>query len=218
MDARGYRAQTQPDDQTAELPAAAERGVPLATAGLGALAVLATAAAILLVMQLGAGGSDKPDQAAAPDAPSQASDLAGQETSYGPAGAPVQVMAMPGTCEGHTQMVANLKALSQEYPDELYVDILPMSHPKAAAEGCTCASYLMKIEGRLEPDATPGGYTLLAEKGPGVNWTPESVTEQIREALDDARKARKRGSPGTRQSGSPANTGADGQAGESHSH
>jgi len=189
MDARGYRAQAQPDDQTAELPAGAGRGALLRAAALGALAVLATAAAILLVMQLDLGRHGKPDQASASEAPRPESDLAGQEATYGPENAPVHVIAVPGTCEGHTQMVANLKALSEEFPEELYVDVLPMGHAKALAEGCTCASYLMRVEGRLEPDATPGGYKLLAEKGPGGEWTAESLTEQIRSTLEDVRKA-----------------------------
>jgi len=184
---------------------------------LGALAVLATAVAILLVMQQDLGRSGRSAQAAASETPRPESDLAGQEATYGPANAPVQVIAVPGTCEGHTQMVANLKALSKEYPEDLYVDILPMGHAKALAEGCSHASYLMKIEGRLEPDATPGGYTLLAEKGPGVNWTPESVTEQIREALDEVRKARKRGSSGVPNTSPPAEASRDRPDGASHS-
>lgn len=115
------------------------------------------------------------------------------------------------------QMVANLEALSAEYPSELHVVVSSMGSALAMAEGHGCACYLMKVEGRSEPNATPGGYILLAEREPGTSWTPESVTEQIREALDDARKVRGKKPPSMNQPESPAAASPEAQAGEHHS-
>jgi len=197
MDARGYRAQIAAGEGEPEPAVEVKRGIPLATVGVGILALAATAAAAFFIMRfvssegqaaagqasIGATGSATPGGLEAPSG------------EYGPADAPVQILAIPGHCEGHQQMVKNLQALSKEYPKELHVIIASMGGPEASAEGRSCASYLMKVRGREEPGATPGGYTLLAEKTPEQGWTPEGLTEQIRDTLNSVRKSSGGGAP-----------------------
>ncbi len=202
MDSRGYRAQIAAEEGEPEPAVEVKRGIPLATVGVGVLAVVATAAAIFFVMQFASGEGKQPAAPAPVASAGGATPGAPQAPSgdYGPADAPVQVLAIPGHCEGHQQMIQNLQALSKEYPKELHVVISSMGSPEASAEGRSCASYLMKVEGRDEPASTPGGYTLLAEKTPNQGWTPEELTEQIRDTLDAVRKSGGGGAPSAAKS------------------